>query len=44
VTLFSTSPHNHTQILNTAPDTVAAAIEEVARGASWKLADHGCGP
>lgn len=29
VSVFATPPHNHTQILGKAPDTVAAAIEHV---------------
>ncbi len=29
VSVFATTPHKHTQILNKAPDTVVAAIEEV---------------
>jgi hypothetical protein len=29
-----TTPHNHTQILRKAPDTVVAAIEDVVRQAS----------
>ncbi|HTZ85274.1 MAG TPA: alpha/beta hydrolase [Solirubrobacteraceae bacterium] len=31
VSVFATTPHKHTQILNSAPDTVVAAIEEVVR-------------
>jgi hypothetical protein len=31
VSIFATTPHKHTQILNKAPDTVVAAIEDVAR-------------
>jgi hypothetical protein len=27
--VFATTPHKHTQILNKAPDTVVAAIEDV---------------
>jgi pimeloyl-ACP methyl ester carboxylesterase len=30
VSVFATTPHKHTQILGKAPDTVAAAIEDVA--------------
>jgi pimeloyl-ACP methyl ester carboxylesterase len=30
VSVFATTPHKHTQILNKAPDTVVAAIEDVA--------------
>jgi pimeloyl-ACP methyl ester carboxylesterase len=33
VTVFATTPHKHTQILNKAPDTVAAAIEDVTQRA-----------
>jgi hypothetical protein len=34
VSVFATTPHKHTQILNKAPDTVVAAIEDVIhRGA-----------
>ncbi|HEY7732210.1 MAG TPA: alpha/beta fold hydrolase [Gaiellaceae bacterium] len=29
VSVFATTPHNHTQILGKAPDTVVAAIEDV---------------
>jgi pimeloyl-ACP methyl ester carboxylesterase len=29
VSVFATTPHKHTQILNKAPDTVVAAIEDV---------------
>jgi hypothetical protein len=29
VSVFATTPHTHTQILNKAPDTVVAAIEDV---------------
>jgi hypothetical protein len=29
VAVFATTPHKHTQILNKAPDTVVAAIEDV---------------
>jgi pimeloyl-ACP methyl ester carboxylesterase len=29
VSVFATTPHEHTQILNKAPDTVVAAIEDV---------------
>ena len=29
VSVFATTPHKHTQILSKAPDTVAAAIEDV---------------
>jgi hypothetical protein len=32
--VFATTPHKHTQILNRAPDTVIAAIEDVMRQAS----------
>jgi pimeloyl-ACP methyl ester carboxylesterase len=32
VSVFATVPYKHTQILSKAPDTVAAAIEAVARG------------
>jgi pimeloyl-ACP methyl ester carboxylesterase len=31
VSVFATTPHKHTQILRRAPDTVAAAIDHVAR-------------
>ncbi len=31
VSVFATTPHKHTQILSKAPDTVVAAIEDVAR-------------
>ena len=31
VSVFATTPHKHTQILSKAPDTVAAAIEDVVR-------------
>jgi pimeloyl-ACP methyl ester carboxylesterase len=31
VTVFATTPHKHTQILGRAPETVAAAIEDVVR-------------
>lgn len=31
VSVFATTPHRHTQILSKAPETVLAAIEEVAR-------------
>ena len=31
VSVFATTPHKHTQILSKAPDTVAAAIEDVIR-------------
>ena len=31
VSVFATTPHKHTQILNKAPDTVVAAIEDVMR-------------
>ncbi|MGA8219417.1 MAG: alpha/beta hydrolase [Solirubrobacterales bacterium] len=31
VSVFATTPHKHTQILNKAPDTVVAAIEDVIR-------------
>ena len=31
VSVFATTPHKHTQILGRAPDTVAAAIEDVVR-------------
>jgi pimeloyl-ACP methyl ester carboxylesterase len=34
VSVFATTPHKHTQILSKAPDTVVAAIEEVARASS----------
>jgi len=34
VSVFATTPHKHTQILSKAPDTVAAAIEEVVRESS----------
>jgi pimeloyl-ACP methyl ester carboxylesterase len=34
VTLFATTPHEHTQILNKDPGTVAAAIEDVIRASS----------
>jgi pimeloyl-ACP methyl ester carboxylesterase len=33
VSVFATTPYNHTQILNKAPDTVAAAIEKVVHQA-----------
>jgi len=31
VSVFATTPHKHTQILNKSPDTVVAAIEDVVR-------------
>jgi pimeloyl-ACP methyl ester carboxylesterase len=34
VSVFATTPHKHTQILSKAPDTVAAAIEDVIRRSS----------
>ena len=34
VSVFATAPHKHTQILNKAPDTVVAAIEDVIHGSS----------
>jgi pimeloyl-ACP methyl ester carboxylesterase len=34
VSVFATTPHSHTQILNKAPETVVAAIEAVIREAS----------
>ena len=34
VSVFATTPHKHTQILNKAPDTVVAAIEDVIRQSS----------
>jgi hypothetical protein len=34
VSVFATTPHKHTQILNKAPDTVAAAIEHVIHRSS----------
>ena len=34
VSVFATTPHKHTQILNKAPDTVVAAIEAVIRQSS----------
>jgi hypothetical protein len=34
VSVFATTPHKHTQILSKAPDTVAAAIEDVVRESS----------
>ena len=34
VSVFATTPHKHTQILNKAPDTVVAAIEDVIRESS----------
>ncbi len=34
VSVFATTPHKHTQILNKAPDTVVAAIEDVIRRSS----------
>ncbi len=34
VSVFATTPYNHTQILNKAPDTVVAAIEDVIRQSS----------
>ncbi len=35
VSVFATTPHKHTQILNKAPDTVVAAIEDVIRQSSY---------
>jgi pimeloyl-ACP methyl ester carboxylesterase len=35
VSVFATTPHNHTQILKKAPDTVVAAIEDVVHGSSF---------
>jgi pimeloyl-ACP methyl ester carboxylesterase len=34
VSVFATTPHKHTQILNKAPDTVVAAIEDVIHQSS----------
>ena len=34
VSVFATTPQNHTRILNKAPDTVVAAIEDVIRASS----------
>jgi pimeloyl-ACP methyl ester carboxylesterase len=34
VSVFATTPHNHTQILSKAPDTVVAAIEDVIHTSS----------
>jgi ribosomal protein L18 len=34
VSVFATTPHKHTQILNKAPDTVVAAIEDVIHHSS----------
>ena len=34
VSVFATTPHKHTQILNKAPDTVVAAIEDVIQQSS----------
>jgi hypothetical protein len=34
VSVFATTPHKHTQILNKAPETVAAAIEGVIHESS----------
>jgi hypothetical protein len=34
VSVFATTPHKHTQILNKAPDTVVAAIEDVIHESS----------
>jgi ribosomal protein L18 len=34
VSVFATTPHKHPQILNQAPDTVVAAIEDVIRQSS----------
>jgi pimeloyl-ACP methyl ester carboxylesterase len=34
VSIFATTPHKHTQILNKAPDTVVAAIEDVTHRSS----------
>ena len=34
VSVFATTPHKHTQILSKAPDTVAAAIEDVIHASS----------
>jgi ribosomal protein L18 len=34
VSVFATTPHRHTQILNKAPDTVVAAIEDVIHESS----------
>jgi hypothetical protein len=34
VSVFATTPHKHTQILNKAPDTVVAAIEDVIHASS----------
>jgi pimeloyl-ACP methyl ester carboxylesterase len=36
VSVFATTPHNHTQILSKAPDTVAAAIEDVVDRSGWR--------
>jgi hypothetical protein len=34
VSVFATTPHKHTQVLNQAPDTVVAAIEDVIHESS----------
>ena len=34
VSVFATTPHKHTQILNKDPDTVVAAIDDVVRESS----------
>ena len=34
VSVYATTPRRHTQILNKAPDTVVAAIEDVIRQSS----------
>ena len=40
VSVFATTPHKHTQILNKAPDTVVAAIENVIQESSWLTFDR----
>lgn len=34
MSVFAATPHNHTQILRRAPDTMVAAIEDVVHQAS----------
>jgi hypothetical protein len=40
VSVFATTPHKHTQILNKAPDTVVAAIENVIQESSCLTFDR----
>jgi pimeloyl-ACP methyl ester carboxylesterase len=39
VSVFATTPHRHTQILSRAPETVAAAIEDVVRANRARVVD-----